>query len=304
MRSYRSYDADADAACGCRLLLTVACCAGLGALYLFFAAAQQVRGMTVSAYDQSVLHWLDTRQAFEDAAFAFNVSWTTGHLSLRLSRTAATESPMPDQGADLLSYSPLRYETRWPVDELQWSEPSLWLTFHGSVASRGSSCVESLGGTHGLPLAYHEELLHLSSRQCVALVGGSYLESRQACMAYYALAELCVKVTLRDGCWRLSSAGGGYGCEPGPTGDWSVGVYRRVSGHHSSGSPSFHRDPPGSSARPWLRVRHTADPRVTAQNLTHGTLIFGIDDSVKTIGGLELLLCAPTSYPPTSYGVP
>ena len=103
---------------------------------------------------------------------------------------------------------------------------------------------------------------------------------------------LCIKVSMRDGCWQPDAAGGGYGCEPDEGGDWSVGIFHSVAAHRTVSGPAFHRDPPPHVAVPQLRVRHAADPRIAARNLTAGTLEFGAPDTIKAIGAFELLLCA------------
>ena len=53
--------------------------------------------------------------------------------------------------------------------------------------------------------------------------------------------------------------------------------------------------------RPLLRVRHASDPHITAVNLTHSQLLFGLHDGVKAMGGLELLVCAAALSSPAIF---
>jgi len=41
-----------------------------------------------------------------------------------------------------------------------------------------------------------------------------------------------------------------------------------------------------------LRVRHASDPMISAHNLTHDLMTFGLEDKFKALGGFELIVCA------------
>lgn len=304
---------DADVKCFCGLLLALAGALAFAALALGVAATHHERDHAVRVYDNSVAAWeASNRAAFEDAAFVFRVqaverdAESTHHTgdadgrdvatAAALSRNGSSEPTLlRDHGADLHGYRPLRYEWRGPLlpAGAGWAEPVLRVSLEARAPTRRTVCTQPLGGADGIPLAYRVETPAVSPRQqCVSIQGGSYIAAHGTCVTYHALHELCIKVSLVDGCWRADGGGGGYGCEPGAQGDWSVGVYRHVVGRRAPGGTSFHRDPPLLTPSPVLRVRHASDPRVAALNLTGGTLAFATPDTVKALGAFELLVCA------------
>jgi hypothetical protein len=299
---------DADLAFLCWTLLAIALGLVIASITMLVDASHHERGHLVDIYDARVVEWERSREHFADAAFTVDLKLegATDTSNIKLKSNESVET-IPDHGLDLLPYEPLRYDLQHlPLGEDssdsagEWSERSFSLTLRSSVPSSGSSCESKLGGVDGFSLGYRAERFHQGSQKsCASHFGGTYVASQGACVTYYALSEICVKVSLHGGCWRPDPSGGGDGCEPGDQNAWAVGVYRRVPGHRPAGGPAFNRDPPQQVVRPTVLVRHVADPVVVAQNLTAGSLNFGTQDYVKGIGALELLLCAVALGSPT-----
>lgn len=277
---------------GCALLLACACAFVAAGFFFLAEANHHARGVKVRAYDESVQSWTrGGRDTFSRAAFVMNLSWPGGHMEAPLGHAVGDEPVMADDGADLPKYAPLRFEWQGalPSASSGWSELPLSVTLSGSsAASSGERCAPVALATQ-IPLGYTDSLRLESHQHCVAHHGGSYASAEGVCVTWHALAELCVRVKRRGHCWVPVGGEGGTGCQPGRDGEWALGAYTLVRGRRAGGA-WFHREPPAEAARPVLRVREAADPRVVALNVTGGTLRFGTSDTVKAIGGLELLL--------------
>lgn len=285
--------AHSDVWTGCALLLTVACTVAVAGMVVLINYSRHERGAKVQAYDESVRAWHLSAQQLERALFSLNVSWLGGGNRVRLVRNRSDESTLPDDGRDLLPYEPLRFEWRGPLlsEGSGWSELPLSVSLE-SVWRHGHGLACPMVAIDGalLALGYVDSVPSSSRQQCATRYGGSYEATERSCVVYRALRELCVKVSIRNGCWAPDGAGGGFGCQPGEDGSWAVGVYETRRGRRSS--RPFHRVAPAEASQPLLRVRHASDPRVVAYQITGGTLNFGVSDTVKAVGGLEMLLLA------------
>jgi hypothetical protein len=297
-----TYDPQGDTACVCRLLLFISVCVALAGVYLLHLSSLHTRAHAVMTYGEVVQQWTDhVRVRFREASFTLQTNLTrkaddrrntNEGVLIHLTTNASTEL-LPDRGSDLLAYEPLRYERVALLlpHRTSWVEEDVRLTLVTRAPGSSKRCTFELGGAEGLPVAYRQAWPY-SRAECGARLGGSYNPSSGQCTCFYAVSEVCIKVSLMAGCLTPDASGGGVGCEPGKEGLWSPVRYKRLKGARAVGAPSFHRDPPQHIGRPTLRVRHSADPMISAHNLTHDRLDFGIGDGVKALGGIELLMCA------------
>ena len=271
---------------------------GVAGLCLLLLASQHSRGVVISQFDIAVARWAShVRPAFINASFVLHANRTRREDRVSLALLSnATNEPFADHGTDVPTYLPLRYEKRsWPrsgaTDFAALDDLNVHLALTTVAPHTGARCTFDLSDPFGVPLAYRSTWPY-TRQVCNGRFGGSYIPSRGECVSFYALAEVCIKVSVRDGCLSPDSSGGGVGCYAGTEGAWAPVSYTHVRGVRPQGGPAFHREPPEQLPRPMLRVRHVADPLVVAHNLTSGRLSFGVDDRVKVLGGAELLLCA------------
>jgi len=134
-----------------------------------------------------------------------------------------------------------------------------------------------------------------SSSSCESS-NGEYSDSR--CYHYYVLSGVCVKVSEQNGLINYDTTNGGPGCEysngfPADSGRWIPSQYIKVP--YSQGQVI---DRLFSFSVP-ITVRHQKDPYVFAEQLTQGTLQFGLTPGQKlgvgvvlmVIGGFFILPC-------------
>ena len=93
---------------------------------------------------------------------------------------------------------------------------------------------------------------------------------RGTCTTYEVTSNLCAKVKLADGTWRLDDTYGGPGCSP--RGKWDVPERKRIRAPTQGNAPKLSSVRLTGAGRAVLHDGH--DPLFTAMNLTGGSLFF------------------------------
>ena len=87
---------------------------------------------------------------------------------------------------------------------------------------------------------------------------------RGTCTTYEVTSNLCAKVKLADGSWRLDDTYGGPGCSP--RGKWDVPERKRIRAPTQGNAPKLSSVRLTGAGRAVLHDGH--DPLFTAMNLT------------------------------------
>jgi len=110
-----------------------------------------------------------------------------------------------------------------------------------------------------------------------------------SCLYYYVLEGVCIKVSSNNGTLQLDTHYGGPGCFysngfPEDVGRWIPALYTKVP-YNNGAVLSQTFDFSGMN----VGVRHNNDPFIFAENLTQGSLSFGLTPGQKMGVGLVLM---------------
>jgi len=113
---------------------------------------------------------------------------------------------------------------------------------------------------------------------------GRYFQG--TCSYYYAISEICLKVSQQNGRLQLDTTYGGPGCwysnnYPDDNGLWIPARYVKIPYSSLQNTINFNNIP--------VTVRHQNDPFIYAEYLTHGTLSFGLTPGEKLLIGAALM---------------
>jgi len=114
--------------------------------------------------------------------------------------------------------------------------------------------------------------------------GGNYVYATGTCYYYNQLIGVCLKVDNTTGFWSPDSSFGGVGCKYG-SGTWSPATYQQL--YYNNGR-IFTQPIYFNSFS--VVVRDTHDPYVRAQEITGGTMSFGLTKAQTAALGLGIMI--------------
>mmetsp|Transcript_90875 Transcript_90875/g.282701 ORF Transcript_90875/g.282701 Transcript_90875/m.282701 type:complete len:394 (-) Transcript_90875:76-1257(-) len=290
---------------GLTLLATFAmCCTSLGCLiggvvYLGLATEEQREHLTAD-YERAVREWPEALRDFEGLEPLARLRGTSVTLAAN-----STPDTLHDAEGPLPAYEALRYRTGLPREALpgvelgdmelrprrspvehQWAEgPAVSVTLNISGSLLTTEALPLVRAeSHAEPGGLHN---HCGQRRGVTIGG--------ACWAFSRLARLCVQVErANQSSWQLAARAQGrnasYGCDFAG-GKWLVPVYRRLD--IDRGRQQEHEQWPSGAVDfddVVLEVRSRFDPYLTALELTHGTLRFGMSAEEEDLLGVVLIV--------------
>eukprot|EP00761_Pharyngomonas_kirbyi_P007319 gb/GECH01007329.1/.p1 GENE.gb/GECH01007329.1/~~gb/GECH01007329.1/.p1 ORF type:complete len:334 (+),score=56.63 gb/GECH01007329.1/:1-1002(+) len=285
------------------------CCAGpiliiVGAVFL---ASGDTRGPKIRTFNNAVMEWnRGARESFLNKDFVVRNQFENAEYALKANTAEDPLNDSPKDGETFESYTPLKYQvtdlqffvdnaqfqegkehTREVIDNTTSGNTYQVLTFRDTVfdtyqytPSSGSSSVDDDDDD--------DDFGNSDERQECNRYEGYYSGTR--CTLYYATTELCTTVNLgSDDSWEASPRGGCY------FRDFSKGADTVAL---NDNTPSRYRKVPTNSNPPTqvsgantgiFTLRNAKDPWVVAQEVTDGTLDFGLSVGEKrTIGGVLL----------------
>ena len=124
---------------------------------------------------------------------------------------------------------------------------------------------------------------------------------RGTCTTYEVTSNLCAKVKLADGSWRLDDTYGGPGCSP--RGKWDVPERKRIRAPTQGNAPKLSSVRLMGAGHAVLHDGH--DPLFTAMNLTGGSLFFAESAAESSaMATVMLIVGVAVLVPATVLGYP
>jgi len=116
--------------------------------------------------------------------------------------------------------------------------------------------------------------------------GGNYVYSTHTCYYYNQLNGICVKVDNITGQWSPDTTFGGVGCKyNGYSTNWNPASYQQL---FYNGGAIFQQ--PLSFPSFSIMIRDTHDPYVQAQEITQGSMSFGLTKAQTAALGLGIMI--------------
>lgn len=280
-------------------LVSLGCLIG-GLVYLKLASEEQREHLTVGYYE-AIHNWPKIRADFDGMPVTARAMVSSVPLVANL-----TADVLLDEENILPQYSALVYRASGvPVDffppaEIGAMEALPLASPLGKRRAQGPNIavVIDFGGSHlkieAFPIiratvrhtAGNDENSHCGSRHGVDIAG--------ECWAFSKLQRLCVQVEHNGSHWqlvpRVKERPNSYGCDYAQ-GDWATPTYGQMhmEGH---GIHSSEQWPTGIVRFEDLviEVRSRWDPYLVAQELTHGTLNFGMTAEEEDVLGIVLIV--------------
>eukprot|EP00933_Yihiella_yeosuensis_P056126 TRINITY_DN55158_c0_g1_i1.p1 TRINITY_DN55158_c0_g1~~TRINITY_DN55158_c0_g1_i1.p1 ORF type:complete len:367 (+),score=38.10 TRINITY_DN55158_c0_g1_i1:151-1251(+) len=272
--------------------------------FFFEWSSEQLREDRVAQFEESVNRWSDSsRKVFSEIDLTALLYLPNGtqrssviEVHLASNRTSDVYNDAQN-GERLPSYQALRYEGSLPASAYP-NRPLPNLGLPLDALNNTPGVVD--GKVMDLSLRIDGKLIHVGEYPVVKVTGhyenaGMYNQCQprqgvmmgQVCWVYSRLSRLCVQISKIGGSWKLAPTVPGqnnsFGCRMEAR-KWEVSTYSAVPVSTLSTLGSLPLE------NIVMQVRSADDPYLVAQELTSGTLNFGMPALEEGVTGLVLLV--------------